>query len=431
MKVIEMPDASKAEILKIERLRDTGDFAEALSECQTTIRLAPGNPDYHEHLAVALFDLGREDEALSHAADISDPAVQAAYRNRLGDLLHDRGRRSGLPMPWEHDLGYRIRWWDDALEQYQAAVRLAPGDPGYHEDLAVALFDLGREDEALSHAADISDPAVQAAYRNRLGDLLRDRGQLDDALGQYQATVRLAPDNTLFQDHLSTVQFLKMESEIPREFNWGEMLGGTTTALMLLTVLYLALERFTGARWPPVGQQIALTILLVGFAGIALWFSWYAISSHGEIQEWARTSNDDDDFVSKAIAEGPADAIKDTAVNAFGRFLLSLEFGWTAIPLLNVTFAALLVLTVCNLWSSGSALQVEPASVSGSSSAYAMAVFEHVAYYVFWGGALIAALAAALAALLSRRKDVLGLFGGAVISTAALVIYIVFEGVWP
>ena len=182
--VVETTELARAANLKIELLRRMGRLEEALEECRAAVALAPGEASYQQNLAVVLFDLGRDEEALSHAGELQDPAVQAAYQDKLGDLLRDRKRPA------------------EALEQYQSAAALAPGEATYHLDIASALLDLDRVDEAMGHAADgidlLPDPPAKARVHDQLGDLLRDRKRPAEALEQYQSAAALAPGEATY-----------------------------------------------------------------------------------------------------------------------------------------------------------------------------------------------------------------------------------------
>ena len=191
--VVETTDLPRAANLKIELLRRMGRLEEALEECQAAVALAPGEASYQQHLAVVLFDLDRDPEALHHAGELQDPAVKAAYQDKLGDLLRDRKRAA------------------EALEQYQSAAALAPGEATYHLDIASALLDLDRVDEAMGHAAHgidlLPDPPAKAQVHDQLGGLLRDRNRAAEALEHYQAAVALAPGEASYQQHLAVVLF--------------------------------------------------------------------------------------------------------------------------------------------------------------------------------------------------------------------------------
>jgi tetratricopeptide (TPR) repeat protein len=107
---------------------------EALVFLRTAIALAPDQPMAHVNLAAALFALHQLDEAETHllrALEIS-PNHAAALRN-YDKLL---GKRDEL---------------EASIERLQAAVQHGPRDAFAHLNLANALLNIGRRDEALRH----------------------------------------------------------------------------------------------------------------------------------------------------------------------------------------------------------------------------------------------------------------------------------------
>jgi tetratricopeptide (TPR) repeat protein len=113
-------------------LRDRNE--EALVFLRTAIALAPDQPMAHVNLAAALFALHQLDEAETHllrALEIS-PNHAAALRN-YDKLL---GKRDEL---------------EASIERLQAAVQHGPRDAFAHLNLANALLNIGRRDEALRH----------------------------------------------------------------------------------------------------------------------------------------------------------------------------------------------------------------------------------------------------------------------------------------
>jgi len=107
---------------------------EALVFLRTAIALAPDQPMAHVNLAAALFALHQLDETETHllrALEIS-PTHAAALRN-YGKLL---GKRDEL---------------EASIERLRAAVQHGPRDAFAHLNLASALLNVGRRDEALRH----------------------------------------------------------------------------------------------------------------------------------------------------------------------------------------------------------------------------------------------------------------------------------------
>ncbi len=84
---------------------------------------------------------------------------------------------------------------DEAIRQYQEAVRLKPDYAEAHNNLGVALDTNGQTDEAIRELQEALrlKPDFAEAYYN-LGKALGRKGQTDEAIRQFQEFVRLKPD---------------------------------------------------------------------------------------------------------------------------------------------------------------------------------------------------------------------------------------------
>lgn len=127
-------------------------------------------------------------------------------------------------------------WWDAAVTNLQDALKLSPGNPALHRDLAEALTKLGRTAEAGPHRAASAppDPArLQAHFRRglelgrsgkaaeaeaefrevvrlmpelvegrlNLGFALEDQGRPREVLSQFEAALQLSPTNQIAREH--------------------------------------------------------------------------------------------------------------------------------------------------------------------------------------------------------------------------------------
>ncbi len=179
-------------------LRDLGRPAEAMESYDRALQLRPGHVFTHNNRGVALMDLGRSAEALAsfERALGLKPDYADAWNNRGkalaegGDPLEGAGR---VP---------------DALASFERAIVLNPAHAEALDNKGVLLVELGRGEEAaaafesairlapraaryyyhLTQARRLqpADPhlaALQALARGTDGMLLRDRIELDFALG--------------------------------------------------------------------------------------------------------------------------------------------------------------------------------------------------------------------------------------------------------
>ena len=84
---------------------------------------------------------------------------------------------------------------DEAMSQYQEAIRLNPDYAPARYNLGAALDKKGQTDEAIRQYQEVLRLRPDYAIaRNNLGNALVSKGQRDEAIRQYQETIRLKPD---------------------------------------------------------------------------------------------------------------------------------------------------------------------------------------------------------------------------------------------
>lgn len=113
-----------------------------------------------------------------------------------------------------------------AVQHYQHALQIWPGDPGAHNNLAIELSRAGRLDLAAQHfAAAIAIWPGFVDARNNLGLLLVGQGKLDDAITQFQEAVKARPNHPVALFHLASAQAQKGE--------YGDAVRGFETLLRM------------------------------------------------------------------------------------------------------------------------------------------------------------------------------------------------------
>ena len=105
---------------------------------------------------------------------------------------------------------------DEAICQFQEAVRLNPAYANAHYNLGVAFFQRGRIDEAIrqfQEALRLVPDHPQA--HNNLGAALGRQGQTDEAIRQFQEALRLKPDNAEARKNLNLLLANKATASPP------------------------------------------------------------------------------------------------------------------------------------------------------------------------------------------------------------------------
>jgi tetratricopeptide (TPR) repeat protein len=165
------------------------------------------------NLGFALFWSGRRDEALETWRAVSrvDPDSPAAVR--AADLLHPQ-LPPGIPVfvPGEATGGVRerllagVRFQQlgrqlSAREKYEAAARLAPGDPEPLVAAAVARFDKDDPSAAFSRLGPLAQRFPEApTVRFHLGLLLLWLGRIEEAREQLEQARELDPEDPLARE---------------------------------------------------------------------------------------------------------------------------------------------------------------------------------------------------------------------------------------
>jgi len=215
--------------------------------------------------------------------------------------------------------------------------------------------------------------------------------------------------------------------------SWKTIAGFKIVSLIPLSIGYLLLLYLLHAHWPLLGLHIAWTIIGAAAAAIFLDLAWYVVSSRRDLEKEARARLSGDsvaeEVAENALHDGPLGASEELVGEMVNVGLLRLPFGWLVMALLPVGAAALIGLCIYNMWATGSYIH---STVShGHGNGNAPAVFEHVAYFAFFGGMLVVGLAQGLKERIDKAQPGSDWLLSVVASTVALGLYVAFEGAWP
>jgi protein O-GlcNAc transferase len=176
-------EASDARLVLVECVRRAGDPAAGVAHARAAVDANPDDALAHHALAICLGETGDRAGAIANMqrAVLLNPNRADAW-NELGIALHGAGRLA------------------EAEAAYRRALSVQPDFPRAECNLAVLQRDSGRADVAeVTLRAVIARQPMAAAFRpalSSLADLLRARGELDEAAALYLRAAKQAPDNS-------------------------------------------------------------------------------------------------------------------------------------------------------------------------------------------------------------------------------------------
>lgn len=205
--VAKRPHNPRAQTSLALALVEEGKPSDAIPHYLIALRLDPNEPIIRNDYASALLDLRQVDEAI------------AQYQETLRRSPDYAPARKTLELISEHR--FRVE-----LENAQATLAAHPNDPTAHLGFAQLLTDMGRRDEAITQYQQALrlDPSNASAHYN-LANLLAEYGRNDDALSHYTTAALLDPNNPRIQINLGNL-FLK-------QAHWDQAIAAYAEALRL------------------------------------------------------------------------------------------------------------------------------------------------------------------------------------------------------
>jgi tetratricopeptide (TPR) repeat protein len=161
-----------------------GDVEAGVEKYRESLAVRPGYADAHYNLAIALYGQGRHEDAVYHFE-------QCAELMRSGEKVARARLGMGMAMAAQGKA-------EAARSAFEAALALDPESVDLHLEYGSFLY--GRQDleGAMLHARRaIALAPDRAAGYNNLAAALAVQGRYDEAIGQYQAALRIDGENDL------------------------------------------------------------------------------------------------------------------------------------------------------------------------------------------------------------------------------------------
>jgi tetratricopeptide (TPR) repeat protein len=166
-----------------------GKTAEALAQFETALRMRPNDANPNRNVGSSLLRLGKAEESIAYlqrAVQLEPRHMEAHYQ---------------LGMAWS-----ALNQWENAANAFIQALLQHPHNPyGIHNNLGVALANLGRLDDAIDHFRESArlNPEYAEAYLS-MGKTLLARGDAQLAIVPLQRAVELKSDSLEALRYLTT-----------------------------------------------------------------------------------------------------------------------------------------------------------------------------------------------------------------------------------
>ena len=253
----------------------------AVAAYQAALALAP---DYHEarhNLGVALRLSGRpQDAAACYREVLKRQPKRAGTQFNLGNALLESGKveeamlayQAAIDLRPDHLEAHRALndlYWQhgrrgDYARSYESAIRRAPQSVKLREQYALQLELMGsiaQAEEVVRRA--VRDLGEQPSFSHRLAVLTGRRGQVDEAVGHFEAAIRAAPAVELYrQDYVVLLLTSGAYDEAGAQLEAWERLAPDDQAMWAYRGLLWQLTGDERASWLNDYERFVRPILL-------------------------------------------------------------------------------------------------------------------------------------------------------------------------
>lgn len=179
---------------------EAGDLVAAIERFRTAREAAPGEIDIQVNLSEALSLSGLHDEALSVLGDgqgQDGPAARLA--NQRGNILS------------------RQRRYEEAVGEYEQAIRRDPSVPAYKENCAAACIEIDMVHRAEELLAQVEPDSPSASVYNMIGTVAALKGERARAEAAYRAGLALDAGNPDIATNLALLSLEKGDWQKARD----------------------------------------------------------------------------------------------------------------------------------------------------------------------------------------------------------------------
>jgi len=184
-------------ILMLMTWKQVGYWRNSITLFEHTLKFTSNNYLAHTNLGLALYNQGREAEAIEHylqALRIKPDYVIA--HNNLGATLDNQGRTA------------------EAIEHYLQALQIKPDFEKAHHNLGITLYKQGHKTKAIEHYLQALriKPDYEKAY-NSLGIALFRTGNIEGGIACFREAVRINPNYIHAKNNLNQVLMMQKQNK--------------------------------------------------------------------------------------------------------------------------------------------------------------------------------------------------------------------------